>query len=38
MYPAIKVQQPEPFDIVDQRVLIAGVGTGFEAYHRPEGP
>lgn len=31
MYPAIKVQQPEPFDIVDQRVLIAGVGTGFEA-------
>jgi len=31
MYPLIKVQQPEPFDIVDQRVLIAGVGTGFEA-------
>ncbi len=31
MYPAIKVQQPEPFDIVDRRVLIAGVGTGFEA-------
>ncbi len=31
MYPAIKVQQPEPFDIVDQRVLIAGIGIGFEA-------
>ncbi len=31
MYPGIKVQQPEPFDIVDQRVLVAGVGTGFEA-------
>ena len=31
MYPAIKVQQPEPFDIFDQWVLIPGVGTGFEA-------
>ena len=31
MYPLIEVQQPEPFDIVDRRVLIAGVGTGFEA-------
>jgi len=31
MYPFIKVLQPQPFDIVDQRVLIAGVGTGFEA-------
>ncbi len=31
MYPVIKVMQPQPFDIVDQRVLIAGVGTGFEA-------
>lgn len=31
MYPLIKVLQPQPFDIVDQRVLIAGVGTGFEA-------
>lgn len=30
MYPLIKVLQPEPFDIVDQRVLVAGVGTGFE--------
>ncbi|HEX2118175.1 MAG TPA: Gmad2 immunoglobulin-like domain-containing protein [Acidimicrobiales bacterium] len=31
MYPLIKVQQPEPFDIVDQQVRVAGVGTGFEA-------
>ncbi|HEX2046573.1 MAG TPA: Gmad2 immunoglobulin-like domain-containing protein [Acidimicrobiales bacterium] len=31
MYPAITVQQPAPFDIVDNRVLVAGVGTGFEA-------
>ena len=31
MYPLIKVLQPQPFDIVDQRVFIAGVGTGFEA-------
>ena len=31
MYPLIKVLQPQPFDIVDQRVQIAGVGTGFEA-------
>ncbi|MGH2732436.1 MAG: LysM peptidoglycan-binding domain-containing protein [Actinomycetota bacterium] len=31
MYPLVKVQQPEPFDIVDQSVLVAGVGTGFEA-------
>ncbi len=31
MYPFIRVQQPEPFDIVDQRILIGGVGTGFEA-------
>lgn len=31
MYPFITVQQPRPFDIVDQRVLIAGVGTAFEA-------
>ncbi|MGI8807918.1 MAG: LysM peptidoglycan-binding domain-containing protein [Acidimicrobiales bacterium] len=27
----MKVLQPQPFDIVDQRVQIAGVGTGFEA-------
>jgi nucleoid-associated protein YgaU len=31
MYPRIKVLQPQPFDIVDQRVQIAGVGSGFEA-------
>lgn len=31
MYPPMKVLQPQPFDIVDQRVQIAGVGTGFEA-------
>ena len=31
MYPLIKVLQPQPFDIVEQRVQIAGVGTGFEA-------
>ena len=31
MYPRIKVLQPEPFDLVDQRVQIAGVGSGFEA-------
>lgn len=31
MYPFVVVQQPQPFDIVDQRVLIAGVATGFEA-------
>ena len=30
-YPRIKVLQPQPFDIVDQRVQIAGVGSGFEA-------
>ena len=31
MYPRIKVLQPEPFDLVDQRVQIAGIGSGFEA-------
>jgi nucleoid-associated protein YgaU len=31
MYPRIKVLQPEPFDLVDQRVQVAGVGSGFEA-------
>ena len=31
MYPRMKVLQPQPFDIVDQRVQIAGVGSGFEA-------
>ena len=31
MYPRMKVLQPQPFDLVDQRVQIAGVGSGFEA-------
>ncbi len=31
MYPHITVLQPQPFDIVDQHVQVAGVGTGFEA-------
>lgn len=31
MYPPMMVLQPRPFDIVDQRVQIAGVGSGFEA-------
>jgi nucleoid-associated protein YgaU len=31
MYPRMKVLQPQPFDIVDQQVQIAGVGSGFEA-------
>lgn len=31
MYPRMKVLQPQPFDIVDQGVQIAGVGSGFEA-------
>ncbi len=31
MYPLTKLQQPEPFDLVDQKVLVAGIGTGFEA-------
>ncbi len=30
MYPLIKIQQPEPYDIVGDEVLVAGVGTGFE--------
>jgi nucleoid-associated protein YgaU len=30
-YPRIKVLQPQPFDLVDQAVQIAGVGSGFEA-------
>jgi nucleoid-associated protein YgaU len=29
-YPPISVRQPRPFDIVDDPVVIAGVGTGFE--------
>jgi nucleoid-associated protein YgaU len=31
MYPRMKVLQPQPFDLVDQRLQIAGVGSGFEA-------
>lgn len=31
MYPRIKVLQPEPFDLVEQRLQISGVGSGFEA-------
>jgi nucleoid-associated protein YgaU len=31
MYPLIQVLQPQPFDLVDQRVQVAGVGSGFEA-------
>ena len=31
MYPRIKVLQPEPFDLVDQRLQVAGVASGFEA-------
>ncbi len=30
MYQPIKVQQPEPYDIVGDSVLVGGVGTGFE--------
>jgi hypothetical protein len=30
-YPRIKVLQPQPYDLVDQRVQVAGVGSGFEA-------
>ncbi len=31
MYPNVRVQQPEPFDIVDGTVLIAGTAIAFEA-------
>jgi hypothetical protein len=31
MYPRIKVLQPQPFDLVDQQLQVAGVGSGFEA-------
>ena len=31
MYPRMKVLQPQPYDLVDQRVQVAGVGSGFEA-------
>ena len=30
MYPPIKIQQPEPYDIVGDTVLVGGVGMGFE--------
>jgi hypothetical protein len=30
-YPRIKVLRPQPFDLVDRRVQVAGVGSGFEA-------
>ena len=29
-FPDVIVQQPEPFDIVDDPILIAGIGRGFE--------
>jgi nucleoid-associated protein YgaU len=29
-YPAISVRQPQPFDIVDDPVMVCGVGAGFE--------
>lgn len=31
MYPLVKVLQPQPFDLVDDPVKVAGIGTGFEA-------
>jgi nucleoid-associated protein YgaU len=31
MYPPITVLQPQPFDIVDDPVKVAGIGNGFEA-------
>jgi|SRR5579864_6398653 len=30
MFPPISVRQPQPFDLVDDPVQVAGVGTGFE--------
>ena len=30
MYSLIKIQQPEPYDIAGDEVMVAGVGTGFE--------
>lgn len=29
-HPAVVVQQPQPYDIVDDPILIAGIGRGFE--------
>src|SRR5262245_17767309 len=31
LYRKLRVQQPEPFDLVDGRILIAGYGIAFEA-------
>jgi hypothetical protein len=31
MYPRIKVLQPQAYDLVEQRLQISGVGSGFEA-------
>ena len=31
MYPLIRVLQPQPFDLVDDPVQVAGIATGFEA-------
>jgi len=31
MYPLITILQPQPFDLVDDPVKVAGIGTGFEA-------
>jgi hypothetical protein len=30
-FPVLSVRQPQPFDIVDEPVEVAGVGTAFEA-------
>src|ERR1044072_961544 len=30
-FPALSVRQPQPFDLVDEPVQVAGVGTAFEA-------
>jgi len=30
-FPVISVRQPQPFDLVDEPVQVAGVGTAFEA-------
>src|SRR5436190_18893401 len=30
-FPVLSVRQPQPFDLVDEPVQVAGVGTAFEA-------
>jgi len=30
-FPVISIRQPQPFDLVDEPVQVAGVGTAFEA-------